>query len=418
MSTVVAGASPTSTGAGPDESSAGGRDRSGAVGPTGGHRGDTWRRWWARAVWIVIAGLIVVTVAWLTASSASPQGLLDPDSSLDDGSLAVRSVLADHGIEVQVTRSQADFLRASVAADTTVLVTATENLSDTTAQIVRRHTAGAARLVLIGPDSRVLTGLGLPLQPSYDATYSAVAAGCADPDAARAGEISGGDIAYTPQASALGAVSCFPAPHGGYLVDLGPRPGRPAVTVLGAPDVLANHHVTDSGNAALALGLLGDTPRLVWYVPDVDDTPVGDQSTLASALPRWLTPAQLLGWSALLALMLWRGRRFGRLVPEPLPVVIKAIETTQSRGRMYRKAGDRGRALAVLQAGARARLARYLGLPAGAAPAAIVAAVGAATGRPVHEVDSVLVSATAPDDPTLLAMAGHLASLEKDVRRR
>lgn len=383
-----------------------------------GPGGRSRRRWRAPALWALVAALVVLAVSLLTGGHAPGQGSLDPDSALGDGSLAVRSVLADHGVQVVVVRSQAQLLRASVASDTTVVVTDTDRLSDSTGRAALRHVAGAARLVLMSPGPRVLTGLAIPVEPAYDARYAAVRAACQDPDAARAGEISGGEIGYTAEASADGAVGCFAGLHGSYQVTLPRSADRPAVTVLGCPDVLRNRHVTESGNAALALGILGDTPRLVWYVPDVDDTPVGDASTVASALPPWLSPALLLGWSALLALLLWRGRRLGRLVTEPLPVVVRAVETTQSRGRMYRKAGDRARALAVLQAGTRSRLARYLGLPVTAAPAAVVTAVSAATGRPALEVASLLVSATAPDDPSLLAIAGDLATLEKEVRRR
>ena len=60
---------------------------------------------------------------------------------------------------------------------------------------------------------------------------------------------------------------------------------------------------------------------------------------------------------------LWRGRRFGPLAVEPLPVVVRASEATRGRARLYRRARAYGRATAAL----RAASARAHRLPAGRA---------------------------------------------------
>ena len=46
---------------------------------------------------------------------------------------------------------------------------------------------------------------------------------------------------------------------------------------------------------------------------------------------------------AVLLLALWKGRRIGPLVAEQLPVVVRASETVEGRGRLYRsrRASDR-----------------------------------------------------------------------------
>ena len=131
-----------------------------------------------------------------------------------------------------------------------------------------------------------------------------------------------------------------------------------------------------------------------------------------------------LGGVAFLGLVLWRGRRFGRLVPEPLPVVVRAVETTESRGRLYRRARDASRAGATLQQATRVRLADYLGLPrpgpsisSRGADQALVSAVSAATGRPVGEVGALLLGPPPTQDDHLLGLAAELAALEKEVRR-
>ena len=115
-------------------------------------------------------------------------------------------------------------------------------------------------------------------------------------------------------------------------------------------------------------------------------------------------------------LCLWRGRRLGRLVTEPLPVVVRAVETTESRGRMYRKARDRTRALAVLQQATRRRLTSYLGLSASSPTTSVAAAAAAVSGRDYRDVLNLLDSPAAPDDSSLLEIANTLSALEEEVR--
>jgi hypothetical protein len=126
----------------------------------------------------------------------------------------------------------------------------------------------------------------------------------------------------------------------------------------------------------------------------------------------------VLATSAVVLLCLWRGRRLGRLVTEPLPVVVRAVETTESRGRMYRRSRDRGRALAVLQLATRRRLAAYLGLSPSSSTSSVAAASAAVSGRDYHDVLSLLDSAVAGDDSSLLELANTLLALEKEVRGR
>ena len=125
----------------------------------------------------------------------------------------------------------------------------------------------------------------------------------------------------------------------------------------------------------------------------------------------------MLATSAVVFLCLWRGRRLGRLVTEPLPVIVRAVETTESRGRMYRKSRDRTRALAVLQLATRRRLAAYLGLPASSPVGSVAAAAAAVSGRSYHDVLDLLDSPAAHDDSSLVELANTLVALEKEVRR-
>jgi hypothetical protein len=111
-------------------------------------------------------------------------------------------------------------------------------------------------------------------------------------------------------------------------------------------------------------------------------------------------------------LVLWRGRRLGPAVTEPLPVVVRAAEVVEGHGRLYRRAGARDRAAAALRAATLARLAVHAGLRRGARTDDIVAAACAATGRPAIDVWYLLGGPWPVDDAGLLRLAVELDALE------
>ncbi|HEX8972599.1 DUF4350 domain-containing protein [Oryzihumus sp.] len=364
---------------------------------------------------LVVLGAVVLTM--FTGTSAENTTPLDPDYAGPGGARAVAEVLRQHGVRVDVVRSEADLLASGVDADTTVLVTSTTNLSRTTAAHLGRHARGASSIVLLDPGQDVTEGLGLPVDVRAGPVWDAVPAGCDEPSLGRDLEISGGDRVYLPRHYFPPTVTtCFADLGGGIMASVDASASHPRVVLLGSPETLANGSILRADNAAIALRLAGRTDRVLWYVASDLDVPVTDPTSLDTLLPRWLTPGLVLGASAVLALMLWRGRRLGRLVVEPLPAVVSATETTRSRSRMYRRAGDRTRAAAVLQAGTRTRLTAYLGLPRGTAPATLAAAVAAVTGRRIDEVGAALTRPPV-DDSSLIALGQLLATLEKEVRR-
>jgi hypothetical protein len=211
-----------------------------------------------------------------------------------------------------------------------------------------------------------------------------------------------------------GEDGCFRGEHGALLAGTGS-----GVVLLGASDAISNDQVLRADNAAFALRLLGQHDRLVWYVPSLDDLVADDGVSLTTLLPRWLRPGLLLAAIAALALLLWRARRLGPLATEPLPVVVKAIETTRGRGRLYRKAGDRAHAAEALRSATRTRVADRLRLGSRPDPGTLVRDLARHTGRPVEEIDRLLgPGAPAPaTDHDLIALAGRLAELDREVRR-
>jgi hypothetical protein len=99
---------------------------------------------------------------------------------------------------------------------------------------------------------------------------------------------------------------------------------------------------------------------------------------------------------------------------------VKAIETTRSRGRLYRKAGDRAHAAAVLRGAARTRIAARLRLGSSVGdPDTLVREVARRVGRPADDLAALLDPDTpAPTtDHDLITLANELAALDREVRR-
>jgi hypothetical protein len=376
-----------------------------------------------RPPWVTPAIVILLMLASalaVTVLTRGPQGNtddLDPTNPGVTGAQGLAHVLRDHGVTVSVVRSQGELLRRSIDSTTTVVIPMTRDLSGRTARTALAHSASAASLVLLDPDAEVTKGMGLPVDPHLT-LLEGVAAGCRSTDVGEGFRLAQAHRAYTPRTAAPNVTACFPdkATGGTAMLTLPVASGRPPVTLLGDDTLITNGAILDADNAAIALGLFGHTDQVIWYIPSVADITAGE-ATSRSIAPAWFGPGLVLAGSATVLLCLWRGRRLGRLVTEPLPVVVRAVETTESRGRMYRKSRDRGRAVAVLQLATRRRLATYLGLSGTSPTSSVAAAAAAVSGRTYDDVLNLLTSSSVADDDALLERANTLAAIEKEVRQ-
>ena len=368
-----------------------------------------------RIIAATVIGAVVVIVAGLLVWS-QPSGVSDaayhPENPGFRGARALARVLAGQGVRVVVAEGEKALRGAGVDADTTVVVSSTAALRDATARNLQQLAGRAERLVLINPERTVLR----LLVPDVDLRITGrtdVRNVCDTADARPSERLSRAQAEYRLS----GATTCF-ATADGYSVYLRTSTSQlREVVLIGSTDVITNDRVGESDNAALAIRALGHSSKLVWYVPDLRDVPITTSGRRTSIYPLWWSSAMLLLALTVGALMWWRGRRFGRLVTEPLPVVIRATETTESRGRMYRKARDSARASAVLREATRRRLAAYLGLGASSDPPALTAAVAKNAGRALDEVHWLLHGPPVDTDPALLELANALAGLEKEIHR-
>lgn len=366
-------------------------------------------RWLARhrATALVVAAALVAiaAAAWLGRDQRTYSAALDPRNPDGNGAQAVARVLDRQGVDVEVVRSAGALHDAAADASTTIVVTSSGNLGrSTTARLLDDQ--GAADLVVVSPGPALLTELGVETSPATALPSGPVAAGC---------PAYAGLTVRVDTADAYLGNGCFHGPGGVFVA----RP-RPRLTLLGASEILTNDQVLDGDNAAVALRLLGQRHRLLWYVPDLADLNGSDSVSVSSLLPSWLQPGVGLLVPVVVATIAWRGRRLGPLASEPLPVTVKAVETTRNLGRLYRRSGDRGHAADVLRGAARVRLAERLHLPRRADPARLVGDVAARTGRPAPEVESLIGPTAYPphDDRELAALAQRLRELDREVSDR
>ena len=367
---------------------------------------------WRSARGPVAVGLAVVVLALVItiAGSGTSTADLDPRSAAPGGSRALATLLRDQGVQVDVVTRAADAL-ASATAGSTVLIVVPDLLDDEQAAAFRDSAADLVLLEPTGPE-RFAPAIEAvrPVEPGKRA------ADCVLPAAARAGDVDAGGINYRARQDPETDVDlCYS--RGGRPSIVQVRKDGRAVTVFGSAEPLTNDRLDDRGNAALAMGVLGARPRLVWYIPSFADSGTSGQQSLYRLIPAGVWWAVFQVAIAVVLLAFWRGRRLGPVVPEPLPVVVRAAEVVEGRGRLYRRARARDRAADELRAGLLARVGPGLGLPRRAGGAETVDAVATRSGRPAADVAALLYGAPPLTDDALVRLADELDRLEREVRR-
>ena len=377
-------------------------------------RGLRRHRTWAILGVVFVAALILTAV--LQSQPRGDRTPLSVRNPAPEGARAVAEILGRHGVAVEQRDSYESAIQAIEGArrageNTTVL------LYDPNGYLGReqlQYLGGAAdRLVVVTPRLNTLQGVGGGIVQAgvvRDGT-KVLAPGCWVSGPAAAGTVTAAD-GYLYD----GEVVCYAPRDGGGGLYAGSEDGR--TVVLGSAEVLSNRALAEQGNAALALQTLGAGQRLVWYLPGIADVPAAKKPvTLDDLAAPW---TRVLGpWLAFVAVLaiFWRGRRLGPLAFEPLPVVVKAVETAEGRARLYHDARALDRAAEVLRAGTLVRLARTLRLGPEASATAIIDAAARHLDRAPELVAGVL-DAEPRAEAELVRWAQQLERLEKEVHTR
>jgi hypothetical protein len=304
-------------------------------------------------------------------------------------------------VDVEVARSADELDQATMGEDTVIVVTSTEQLGTNTVKRLMAHARGH-RIVLIDPGQDVVEAVGAKADIDPIVPEEGIPADCQDE------MFTGLTLDVDTALLYTGDSGCFESKGSSVLV------ARERVTLFGGGEGLTNDQVMRGDNAAVGLRLLGQGEDLVWYVPDIADVGPDEGFGVMALLPPWIVPGLWIAAISTVALVVWRARRLGSPSTEPLPVVVRAIETTQSRGRLYRKSEDRAHAASVLRATAMTRATRRQGIGASRDPDAVIRSVAHHTGRPQSDVASLIgPEAAAPEsDRDLIVLANRLAELE------
>jgi hypothetical protein len=377
---------------------------------------------------VVIALVVVISavlIAMITGIRPEAQAL-DPDEAGPEGALAVVEVLRQHGVDVSVVRAASRLPRLD--SSSTLVLGNSSYMGDVAASQFRAAAAGGGvRVVILDPTAQGMAQLGYAIRVLPGSFTARLTSRCVTAQAGQGDTVAPSSGRLIPP---TGATSCFPyevppdvteGSSGYAMVTIPAKATQPEVVAVSFGDAFANRNVLDEDNAGLAVRLLGGTTRLVWYQPDIADR--NREANAADPWPAWQWPAAWVLGLAFVVFAIAIGRRFGRLVPEPLPVVVMASETTQARARLYYRTHDVARAATILRHGTIRRLRRRLGAdpPPGSSPLTVdptlVTHTADATGLPPMAVAERLAGPPPTTDAALVTLSQQLADLEEKVTR-
>ena len=388
------------------------------AGRAGGGAGlaAAWRQWRGPLAVLVLVA-IGVTAIVLLAPPAKSNTYLDPVGTDSQGTKALADILGERGFHVTAVYSPASALAAIASAPSpkpvaTLVITSPDLLTPG-----QRKQLGSANadLFLVEPGSAALPDLAprvsvadpqAPLGLSIDPA-------CALPGARLAGPAEVGGITYQGPRRAIG---CYPVDGSPSVIRY--RQGRRTVTILGSGLPLSDALLAVDGNAALALNLLNAHRSIVWLTPQ----PVVATAPVA-AHPRpgppvipgaaWLVVLQL--GVALLLAAIWRARRFGPLIWEHLPVVVRASETVEGHARLYQSRRARARAADALRGDLLSRIVPALGLVKDAPAEAVTDSLASRSRRSGPEIAAIVYGPPPATDADLVRLAHDLDELEREV---
>jgi hypothetical protein len=372
----------------------------------------------ALAVFIALGVSVIV----LLAPAGKSNTYLDPAGSDVTGTKALADILGERGFAVTSVYSPASALEAvgssPGARPAVTLVIASPDLLSAAQRRQLAHSD--ADLVLVEPGSSALKAFAPAIRVAdRNAPFGApVDPRCEIVGARLAGSADSGGITYRIPRYATG---CYPV-DGSPSVVRYDRNGH-VVTILGSGLPLSNGWLAQAGNAALALNLLNAHRQIVWLTPEptiaAPPPPASSGKRPGPSLipgAAWLVVLQLGVALALAAV--WRARRFGPLISERLPVVVRASETVEGHARLYQARRARDRAAKALRDDMLGRMQPALGLTGDAPADAVADGIASRSRRSRQEILAVVYGPAPATDADLVRLAAELDELERQVRSR
>lgn len=344
----------------------------------------------------------------------------DIHSVSSDGVRALAQVLGDHyDVSVDQVPSAAKAILAAQQGKPVTIFNAGRLQNNDFETLL---TTSNADITLVGFGYYLLESLaesGLELQGYNDKPASRGT--CSIPTKAQTISATGNAIIVrNPQALAdsqyLGrgpAQLCFAYANGYGYLELPLKSGK-TLRIITNPELVTNKYLDKDDNAALALYATGRGSEVVFYNAENADSFNSTQQL--KPYPSWLVP---LMWQFGLLALVWAfivGRRQGRIVNEPLPVVAQGTETTMGRAGLYQRARASEHSGRILRIATIIRLGRRLGIAPNADATLVVQTVSMACNRTAKEIEYILYGPEPASAVELTQLSQALEQLEEEVK--
>ena len=370
----------------------------------------------AIALSLLLAGMVI----YASMKEELTKEPYDIHSVSSDGVRALAQVLGDHyDVSVDQVPSAAKAIEAAQQGKPVTIFNAGRLRNYDFETLL---TTSNADITLVGfeyylPES--LAESGLELQGYNDKPASRGA--CSIPAKAQTISATGNAIIVSdPQALAdsqyLGrgpAQLCFAYADGYGYLELPLKSGK-TLRIITNPELVTNKYLDKDDNAALALYATGRGSEVAFYNAENADSFNSDQQL--KPYPSWLVP---LMWQFALLALVWAfivGRRQGRIVNEPLPVVAQGTETTVGRAGLYQRARASEHSGRILRIATIIRLGRRLGIAPNADATLVVQTVSMACNRTAKEIEYILYGPEPASAVELTQLSQALEQLEEEVK--
>ena len=344
----------------------------------------------------------------------------DIHSVSSDGVRALAQVLGDHyDVSVDQVPSAAKAILAAQQGKPVTIFNAGRLQNNDFETLL---TTSNADITLVGFGYYLLESLaesGLELQGYNDKPASRGT--CSIPTKAQTISATGNAIIVRdPQALAnsqyLGrgpAQLCFAYADGYGYLELPLKSGK-TLRIITNPELVTNKYLDKDDNAALALYATGRGSEVVFYNAENADS--FNSAQKLKPYPSWLVP---LMWQFGLLALVWAfivGRRQGRIVNEPLPVVAQGTETTMGRAGLYQRARASEHSGRILRIATIIRLGRRLGISPNADATLVAQTVSMACNRTAKEIEYILYGPEPASAVELTQLSQALEQLEEEVK--
>jgi hypothetical protein len=356
-----------------------------------------------RALAVVVI-LIILLTGWQASRVGHRPLPYDVTSTRPDGTKALSLLLEHFGAHVD---------RGSRPTGSTALLLS-DTLDRRETSIVEDWVRDGGTLVVADPGSSFTPDV---VADDGTASPSAISKQCDMADVHDVGSIAPGPSGSWTTYDVPAATSrCYPA-FGGYFLAEGAL-GKGRVLALGGPGPFVNAQLDRDDNSVLAVRLLKPERGGSITVLEGQGAGVpGGSDSVASLVPAGASAGMWQLVVAAVVMIVWRWRRFGRLVEEPMPVELESARLTLAVGGLLLRSRKPSDAARMLRDDANRRLAQRLGLEVGAPVAALTEVLAQRFGLDEREVREALVERPIASADELLALARELESILMEVTR-